>query len=237
MNKYLSILLPHCDDEIFLLPFLEKKISEGYCVNIFFLLQSSPIRQNESQKFFSQFANVTIFHWGNMYLVPDGKLSSHTCIVSKSLLAHSNIIQSVLIIAPMFEGGHIDHDEAFLIGYKLSQELKKTFMCFSTYNSYQTPFVRVATVYQGKVLGSIESFSFSFRQGLRYLSQCRFYKSQFVILMVLFPGLVRTFLVKKRIELIRVESFDPTGMHPGRVFYNNELKKRVKTFLMANNDN
>lgn len=233
MIKILSILLPHCDDELFILPYIEKKSSEGCLVKVFFLLSSEEKRQKESQKIFSRFKNIVVSYLGNDHFIADGKLKNNSEKIFGALLLNKQIMDSEVIVTPIFEGGHIDHDETFIIGQKLAKKMNKVHLCFSTYNSYHTPLVRVATVYQGMVFGKIEKIHFSFWKGIKYLRQCFHFKSQFVILVVLFPGLVRTFLLKRQIEVLQVERFDISDPHPGKIFYNNDFKKKVQAFLAA----
>jgi hypothetical protein len=231
MNKFLSILLPHCDDELFVLPFIEKKTSEGYVVCVFYLVEANLQRQKESEELFSQYKAVKIFHLGSLHNIQDGKLSSSLDYIFEILSNYAEIHSCEILMTPMFEGGHIDHDATFQIGYRLGSKLKKDHFAFSTYNAYETPFVRVATVFQKIVTGKIESVRFTFLEGLNYLRQCFRFKSQFVILTFLFPGLVRTFLIKKKIEILKVEDFNPQALHPGRIFYKSALKDKVKGFL------
>ena len=232
-NLSISILLPHCDDELFVLPFIEKKISEGYIVNVFFLIEASVVRQKESEKLLSKYSLVNVFHFGTIHKIPDGKISEHQEIVFSLLKSDEKIISASSIITPAFEGGHVDHDEIFLIGHQLLRNLNKTHLCFSTYNSYKTPFVRVSKIYKGIMDGEFEQVNFSLLDGMRYLFQCFYFKSQFIILAILFPGLIRTFLFKRKIELLRVTSFDSKATHPGKIFYQNDLKKKMKAFLMV----
>jgi hypothetical protein len=235
MNKFLSIsiLLPHCDDELFILAFIEQKISEGYLINVFFLLEANLIRQKESQKIFSKYSAVNVSHLGFDHHVPDGKLSEHHERVLLLLDKNEKIQNSQFIVTAAFEGGHVDHDASFLIGNELSRRLNKDHFCFSTYNSYQTFFVRVSRIYLGKMDGEITEVRFNINDGIRYLFNCTKYGSQFVILAVLFPGLVRMFLFRRKIEMLRVIKFYPDRPHPGRLFYESNFKKKMKSLLLV----
>lgn len=232
MNKFLSILLPHSDDELFVLPFIERKLTEGYKIHIFYITTDMNVkRRNESQEMFSHFKNIEIHHFGQLNNILDGKLNEQN-LEAQILLEKNTILKnSELLITPILEGGHTDHDAIFKIGYNLSIKFNKPLLCFSLYNAYRTPFVRVSTMYQGPAQGDIETITFSFFKGLKYLKKGFYYKSQIIILAVLFPGLVRTFLLKRKIEILWVNSFDSEKKHPGRIFYESNLKVKLKTFL------
>lgn len=232
MNKFLSILLPHSDDELFILPFIESQINQGYVVKIFFVTYDfNPLREGESTKTLSQYEGLETIQFGKLNNVIDGKLHNSHPEVLHQLEENTFIQSSERLVCPTFEGGHVDHDEIFKITYALASKLKKPLYTFSLYNAYKTPFVRVATLFQGPVQGNKEVISFSFKSGLSYLKKSFYYKSQYVVLTVLFPGLFRTFLLKRRIEILKVTHFDPNAPHPGKLFYDNPWKNRIKSIL------
>lgn len=232
MNKNLSILLPHSDDEVFILPYIEAKLAEKCNIHVFFITTDlNPQRKLESEKVFSAFQGVHIYHFGLKNKILDGKLSEQASLVLTLLEEIPMILESNYLVTPMYEGGHKDHDELFKIGHALSVKLDKPQYCFSLYNAYQTPLVRVATLFQGPVRGQIEVVRFNISKGIKYLRNIFNYKSQYVILAVLFPGLIRTFLLKRQIEILHVSSFDPLANHPGALFYNNGLKSKLKSIL------
>ncbi len=232
MNKFLSIILPHSDDELFILPFVESKLQQGFLIKIFFVTSDfNPLREEESGKMLSLYDGVEVIQFGRLNKISDGKLSSVSEDVLRLLGEHSFIKSSLYLVCPTYEGGHMDHDATFKIGYALALKLEKPLLVFSLYNAYQTPFVRVSTFFQGPVVGEKEIINFSFRKGLSYLRKSFYYKSQLVILTVLFPGLFRTFLLKRRIEILKVKHFDEKIPHPGRLFYSNPWKNRIKSLL------
>lgn len=232
MNKILSILLPHSDDELFILPLIESKILQGFLVKVFFITTDfNPGRARESGKMLSQYNEVEIIEFGTINNVIDGKLRLSSDKVLALLDIDSIIQSSQLLVCPTFEGGHVDHDEIFKISYALALKHKMPLYCFSLYNAYQTPFVRVSTLFQGPVQGEKEIISFSLKRGISYVKNCFIYKSQFVILMILFFGIFRTFILKRRIEVLKVTHFDPGIPHPGKIFYENPWKNKIKSFL------
>jgi hypothetical protein len=236
----MSILLPHSDDEVFILPFLQQLIKQGFILKVFFITTSANqahaiIREKESENTLSTIvAGTEIVNFGRIYNILDGNLPNLHQKVLDLLLADKNIILSEGIITPILEGGHFDHDEVFKIGNLISIAQKKNHFCFSLYNAYKTPFVRVSTIFQGPVRGNLETIKFSFCEGLNYLAKCLNYKSQFVILTFLLPGLISTFLIKRKIQILHVTSFDSQSPHPGNLFYENSFKKRIKQLLGVN---
>ena len=228
----MSILLPHSDDELFILPFVEEQLLQGILVKIFFITSDfNPLREGESNKTLSHLAGVEICQFGILNNVRDGKLSHSSADVFTLLEKDSSILASDILVTPIFEGGHVDHDEIFKIGYALALKYKKMHLCFSLYNSYSTPLVRVATIFQGPVKGNLQTVTFSFRKGLSYLRKSFYYKSQYVVLAILFPGLVRTFILKRKIHILEVTDFNPNLPHPGRVFHSNPWKTKIKSIL------
>ncbi|MBC7429434.1 MAG: PIG-L family deacetylase [Bacteriovorax sp.] len=228
----MSILLPHSDDELFALPFINKKINEGLKIHIFFITTDfNAAREKESEKMLSHFPEVEVHHFGKLNNIEDSSLKNCRDVV-QNLLANDFIIKSSeSIVTTMYEGGHIDHDEVFKIGVFLSDTLNKPHFSFSLYNAYRTPLVRVSTFFPGPVKGETELIYFSLAEGWSYLKKVFYYKSQFVALSVLFSGLFKTFILKRKIEIIKISSFDPDLDHPGKAFYKNKWKDRIKTLL------
>lgn len=228
----MSILLPHSDDELFALPLINQKINEGWKINIFFITSdSNSIREEESKKMLSHFPNVTIHQFGRLNKINDGNLKNCKEIV-ESLLEKNSLIQSSdAILTPVFEGGHVDHDSAFIIGHSIASKLSKPHYCFSLYNAYETFFVRVSALRAGPVQGEIETINFKLSEGHSFLKKVFFYRSQFVILAILFSGLFKIFIMKRKMEVMKVSSFDPARKHPGRLFYENQMKNKIKSLL------
>ena len=170
VKKNLSILLPHSDDELFILPFIKMKMNQGHAVNIFFITSDfNLIREEESLKVLAGFGDMRIVQFGRINNIADGQLSLFTEKVNELLEKNSLIQASDFLVTPIFEGGHVDHDEIFKIGHQLACTLKKPHLAFSLYNAYGTPFVRVASIILGPVQGSVETIYFSLADGLTYL--------------------------------------------------------------------
>ena len=227
--------MPHNDDELFILPFIESQISKGYLIKVFFMTyDNNPVREGESSRTFDKYKEIETFQFGRLYNLMDGNLSKSSDIALKILLENQLIQSSETIVCPTYEGGHVDHDEIFKISCTVALRLQKPLIVFSLYNAYQTPFVRVATLFEGPVIGEREVITFSLYSGFNYFKKSFFYKSQLVILLVLMPGLLKTFLFKRKIEILKVKNFDPTIPHPGKLFYESQLKKKIKTVLGLN---
>lgn len=228
----MSILLPHYDDELFILPFIDQKVKEGFKIFLyFFSTDLDPSREEESLKMLANYSSVEVVSFGIRHNIIDGKVFEKKHFIIDELRRNVHIASSDLLVTPMFEGGHYDHDEIFKVGHSLATELKIPQLCFSIYNGYDTSFVRVARIIQGPAQGLVETLRFSLSDGLSYLAKCFYFKSQWKILSVLFPGMVRLFIFRRRIELLVVTSFDQTLPHPGPLFYENQLKAKVKKIL------
>lgn len=133
-------LIPHYDDEVFIGPQIRLDVERGYPLVLIFLTQSSDSeltarRQFESRKYLSYLgvsADQLIF-LGESLDVLDGSLVNRIRDVVSAIEKRN--IQKSVIYAPMWEGGHPDHDAACVIGHLLSGSEVR---CYSTYTGSAT---------------------------------------------------------------------------------------------------
>lgn len=127
-------ILPHPDDELLCLPLLLENKKAN--VLLYLAARDNDWRFRESKKAVNyinnQGFNVTIFP--NTSPSKDGSLP----LELNSKLINSLELQiveanTVELIAPAYEGGHQDHDAAFIIAFILSKRLKLPLTCFNTY--------------------------------------------------------------------------------------------------------
>ena len=134
MKKLFIYLFPHQDDEIGVISSLINELRTGNEVLCFYLTKSSQgiDRDNESINYFK---HMNIYKKGRQVF-----LGSQIPIIDQSL---SNNLQKIFnyiceaisrnekkynrnitIIAPSFEGGHPDHDSAYVIALKIIIQIK-----------------------------------------------------------------------------------------------------------------
>lgn len=151
----IAVLLPHMDDEVFIIPYLvnlrEQKSSD---VSIYFLTKSEGrdnrfdqnVREQESIRAIAKILPDAEVHFlGRKFNVKD--LDLH-----KNLLVHFEHLKALLpndiktIASPHFEGGHIDHDSACILAFELAKDLGCHHLTFNIYSARAKsgPFYKVA---------------------------------------------------------------------------------------------
>jgi hypothetical protein len=116
--------LPHQDDEFFFLTSIENDLKNNIQPILIFLTsggEKSLVRNNESLLFLKKTLNLkeNIYFLGDLLSISDGKLIYHMKNVIDFLIAHltHDLKKKYLktIHCPAWEGGHQDHDAAFVI--------------------------------------------------------------------------------------------------------------------------
>jgi hypothetical protein len=239
MFKKMSLFLPHFDDELFILPLLMNKsahIPERFWdeITIYFTVED-PLdkRKKESLKVLSQFKNVRCVFLGDIFSIKDGGLShSKEAIIQHFLNDQEFLSMPTDLFCPMFEGGHVDHDALFELVYVLKNKTGRDLYTFSTYNAYHPVLpVVVSSFKPGPVSGDFQKYDFSLISGFRSFLHIFNYVSQWKILTFLLPGLFHLFLVRRYFLLLKVESFNNSIPHPGKLFYDSLLKHKIKQML------
>ena len=181
------ILIPHPDDEIFLLPLLERFSNEP----IYFICltdgqhasdNSLGIRRSaEFEKSISCLnrigfqAEILLFHSAKN--IRDGFL--HEDFTKDMFSQLQSLVESVnpeTIIAPAFEGGHQDHDAVSLLSNLLNNHTEANLIHFSTYRS-TTNLLPTFTVMNPIEHGQRVIFG-RFRACIIALRMIRIYRSQ-----------------------------------------------------------
>ncbi len=140
-QQKIIFFIPHFDDELFLLPLLKKY--KGFSKNwIFVYLTNSSLKDNdiyskresESERFFKKLGiEARSIQLGKILNIYDCELSYNLmdalCYIKETLSLDGRII-----IAPAWEGGHPDHDAAYLLASAISREVNISSYVYPTYN-------------------------------------------------------------------------------------------------------
>jgi LmbE family N-acetylglucosaminyl deacetylase len=188
-------VLAHQDDEYFALPWICEEVGSGSRIAIVFLtnggLRTDPqVRNNESLRALQTIGveESRIEFLGTAAEVPDGRLIYH---LTDSYNGVRNWISKlafspVCIYAPDWEGGHPDHDAAYVIALRLAEDLNIKGWGFSLYNAFKAPkrFFRVLNPLPNT---SYKTVVYSTITALKYAAFCWRYTSQWKTWIGLFP--------------------------------------------------
>ncbi len=149
--KRIVYLLPHQDDEVFLIPKIRSDLALAEQVLFFFLTESHLSEQlterriKESQCFLKHLKveESQIYNIGKILHIADGKLhqslNAATALIKEILLKTSNEQEAqITLVSPAFEGGHQDHDAAFVLAQRLNQKWPGPLLEYFMYHGYGT---------------------------------------------------------------------------------------------------
>jgi LmbE family N-acetylglucosaminyl deacetylase len=206
-DKKILFICAHQDDEVFVRSRISLALRGGVAPYFVYLTNgtvkgSSAIRDHESRRFLGQLgvAAKQIFFLGTEFRIPDGELVSHLQTCFALLLEHVKEHVFTEIYAPAWEGGHQDHDAAFLLGLALARHLRleNNFWQFYLYNGFNTRGRFFRVVYPLPCnLQRIER-KLAFSEGLAALKSILVFKSQRKTWLGLFPQLLIQLLFIRR---------------------------------------
>ncbi len=225
------MLLPHMDDEVFIIPYLVDLRHQLSCeVSIYFLTKSEGregrfdqnVRETESRNSLAKilpFAEISFL--GRELEVKDLELHNNFLLQFERLKAHL-VNDCDVIVSPYFEGGHIDHDSSCIIAFELAKALRCSHLTFNVYSARS----KNGSLY--KVAKPIEKASTRVKVPIRssvYLHTLLIparYKSQLVTWLGLYSPLVWRILVLRRFGLYLDVEFDFNAKpNFGKVLYEN----------------
>lgn len=241
-SKTALFLFAHNDDEFFVLPWLDKEVSDGNRVICLYTTDGAaygedPTRRlNESRKALCPRGVKTedIIDLGAKLCVRDGNSF-------KSILPLYNGIRDAAatwsinrIYTPAWEGGHADHDTTHLLAIALSKITAASVYEFSLYHSYRTPrpFFRCMSLLPAS--GEISVEKVSFLTALSWLASCRHYPSQIKAFVGLLPLCLLRILALRSLPIRRVgEGNYLTRPYEGPLFYETQFNVPYKDFFAA----
>ena len=236
------VLLPHQDDEIFSLTGLSYRISKGERVVAAFLTDGSflghspEVRDNESR---ACLAAIGILEPDLHFLhrktgVRDMALVGSLALVWPQLLSLAQQTSCSALIMPAWEGGHPDHDAAYLLGTALARRFpsaraEQVFM----YNGAGTshPFFRTMSPLAAST--QMTGDCVPYRAGIATLASIRRFPSQWRSLWPLAPGIAKRLLLERRDATQEIRP-DAASKRPpgGSLFYERLGRMSWARFVM-----
>lgn len=189
-------LLPHQDDEVAVLYWIEEALSRGLDVRCIFFTQApnsvlNDRRNAESLDVLSRLGvgPENILFEGMTLGIMDGQMQDQLNVLGCWLQDKFSIERPEKIWIPAWEGGHPDHDalHAAVVEMAARAGILERVQQFSFYNGWgcSGPWFRV--MHPLTENGPVECRTLQWQQRLRYLMQCLKYPSQAKTWLGLFP--------------------------------------------------
>lgn len=205
--SYDLFLLAHPDDELFAYPFLKDKANSpaivAYLTNGSGERLAAPeVRQSEANCSVMATGFHTIAWIGLEQNIKAGQLG--VCI-AQAYRATSDILSvhgtPRRIITHSWEGGHPDHDAAHLLACKLARTLgiESASLSLPYYRAPLSGLWPFRVMVPLPINGRIFSRSVSFDEGFSAIRGILFHPSQIVSFIGLAPGMLITFMIRKRL--------------------------------------
>ncbi len=212
LEKDLSIslfLFPHQDDEYFVSPFLHQEQLGAHC---FFLTNGQGhgipevVRNNESRRMLQRLNVVhTQLHFLPSTLqVSDKDLSNSLSGVFEWIVSETKAYKVKKIFCPACEGGHPDHDAAYLLGLALSKTFGAKVYAYATYGGHGLPYPLFSAMHLSKD-SSKSHMKLSFRKRFFYSILFLFYPSQWKTWLGLAPQTIFKFWTRNQISILNIE--------------------------------
>ncbi len=183
--------LPHFDDEIFIIPKINRdRINKN--TQFFFFFMNSTMRFQESLLFLNKLkiSKENVICLGDKLDSPDGSLIDYLESFYLEIAARfDNSEEKIEIVSPAFEGGHNDHDAIAMLAQALGKKWKCQVFEFYLYHGYGTrgKFYRVSSPVNFVKLKKIK---YQMNDWLLLLQVPFIFKSQPKALLGLWPFLV-----------------------------------------------
>lgn len=239
-----TLLLPHMDDEVFILPYLvDLSRDSTNSVQIIYLTKSegrnnrfsSKVRANESLRMIRKILpNASVTFLGDELGIEDLALHERISIVEKSVLEILDP-NCEKIIAPHFEGGHLDHDSANFLAFKIAIQKSIKLVTFNLYSArhHKNTFYKVAKPTVGNEM--IHARARYSLKSLKHLIQIPFvYKSQFRTWVGIFPALFWRVAFRNKVLLFEIQSVQhEIAPNNGKILYENRKDGSFQQWLKS----
>jgi len=224
------VLLPHMDDEVFIIPYLIELVkSTETKVTIFFLTKSEGrlnkyshrVREAESSSMLNKIApDCKIEFLGSKFQVEDLELHSSLNRIFEFLVDTLNE-GCDLVISPHYEGGHIDHDSTSILAKRISDQFDAP---LHTFNLYSGRKIGKSLYKVGKPTESNTVMKIKVgRESFKHIILIPFvYRSQILTWIGIYPSLVWRFIIRGKCEINTSSNFNHLSKpNHGVVFYEN----------------
>lgn len=234
-NKSALLIIPHQDDEFFILPYLEYLIKCNRKIFVIFITNGKYdshdpiIRMEESKRTLTHYGikASNIINYGYDNSLEDAQIPFKMTAVHRFLneFIDSHPFEISEVIAPAWEGGHQDHDALNRIILNILRKKNKTNILrqYYLYNSFNIsyPFYRV--MHPTLVDNNTIIFNIPFISSVRAITQFINYKSQFkTFIGLIFPAIYQFLFIRKIFIQIPddISDFrDAIPPHAGILFY------------------
>lgn len=238
-------LLPHCDDEVFARTLIQEAQKKGHVPVCVFLTKGNitrngrQVREEESSRYLVSLGIKTdqIHFSGTKMKVPAGKLTAH--LDSLFQLITGKLAAPETIYCPAWEGGHQDHDAAYVLGAALAAHYRRLHQAFQyfTYNGHDTSGKFFKVFSPIKKTSGTRVRRIPIIQGLSAALSSLSFRSQWKTWVGLFPVILFHFLWKQT-EITEPVSFrlleDPP--HPGTLLYERYGRMTFQEFKTETGD-
>ena len=227
---YTLILLPHMDDEVFIIPYLIN-FAKNRTDNIHFCFltksegrlnrYSRTVREAESTLMLNRIVpGCKIEFVGSKFQVEDLELHSSLNRIFEFLVETLNE-GCDLVISPHYEGGHIDHDSTSILAKRISGQFDAP---LHTFNLYSGRKISKSLYKVGKPTDSNTVIKIKVgRESFKPIMLIPFvYRSQIKTWIGIYPSLVWRFIIRGKCEINTSSSFNHLSKpNHGIVFYEN----------------
>lgn len=236
----LVVLLPHYDDEVFVVfPLLQIPKYKEQILFVFIIQDKSEVRKKESLRFLQSygFSIKQVLFLDQLISVPDGAVIQYLQTIESYLKKYLNPFQLDYFIAPAWEGGHQDHDACYVLSNKLALDFSCQSAHYCTYTGYKS---------KGKFFNIIKpipnqnqeiSYSnltvepISMLQILGLIWRIRFFPSQFKTWIGILPMLIiRLFTYRKIPMLMGDLKISQKPPHDGLLLYERYSRMTYEQF-------
>lgn len=243
-RKRVLFVVAHQDDECFMSTRIAWEVRQGHRV-LFACLTDGAARgvptgrrNAESTHVLTRLglASSDLFFVGSARAIPDGRLHRHFERAFEGLRRAFHAVEIDQIYTTAYEGGHQDHDAAQVLALALARErgiIDGTFQ-MPLYNGFRTrsKFFRVGNPLAAN--GSVERRSLSGERVWFHAFLCRYYTSQRIPWLGLFPGRFAQLCLWRR-EV--VQAADPKRIrerpHEGPLLYERRAGPDFDEFLAS----
>lgn len=203
------LIVPHQDDELFILPEISSRISLGENFKVIYLTNGQykhhlpEIRASESIKVLKSLGinSKDVYFIGHDLGVKDATVYRNLKVLYSSLKETLGGFQRdiVRIYVPAYEGGHHDHDATnFLVRtWLMSSRSNAELFQYYLYNDYGCKYLPY------KINNPVEAVSyccnFSLAQGLKTLVATFCYRSQWLTFLGLMPYIIYNYIFLRRL--------------------------------------
>ena len=216
------IICPHADDELFTFGFLYSK--ENHFKKIDLLLIGCNQNRQKEAIISSKINKLNLINMQSNIVCIDSFY--HLNFKKLKKYFSKNLGDYDLVLSPLIEGGHQDHDTvtAALLKSKESENFKVKILLYSTYRSMdKIPNLFRCGIPKGLFNNQKYYYSFTFKSIKSITKTILYaYKSQYLTWLILLPFLIIAYMLKELNYMIIAEnlSFDYIlGMSPKRPLY------------------